>query len=354
MAVRHEPEAQSRKRSTLKWAVVGLLLGVVGLVLVIRARPDDSALTATESPPAPELVDPEGDSGTAVSASMRDVLYQVDPDITLAIKGLRGALIPEKGDSLPIFDDPSSFAIRIRDGEIAIDTASLGRLLTRYVFAYKGSPLRDLSVSVKDGELVQRGKLKKLITLPFTIQARASVTPRGEIKLEPHKVEIIGLGVRGLLDLFRLELDDLVKSNRGHGVRIVEDIVYLDPAMLLPPPRIRGHLTGLRVEAGRVVQLFGRVDSAVPPVRSTREGPAEHYMYFRHARLRFGKLTMDDADMLVVDGNPTTPFEFSLDRYHEQLVAGRHVTTPEDGLVVYMPDVSQLKRPARSSSGRKQ
>ena len=345
--MRPEPGAGGRRRRLPKWAVAGLVvLGMVGLVVAIRFRPNDTALPAMESPPAPALAEADGDSGTAVTASMRDVLYQVDPDITLAIKGIRGALIPAGKDSLPVFDDPTSFSIRIRDGEIAIDTASLGRLLTRYVFAYDGSPLRDLSVSVKDGELVQKGKLKKLVTLPFTIQARVSVTPKGEIRLEPHKVEIIGLGVRGLLDLFRLELDDLVKSNRSHGVRIVEDIVYLDPAWLLPPPRIHGHLTRLRVEPGRVVQIFGQADSAVPPVRTTREGPAEHYMYFRHARLRFGKLTMNDADMLVVDGDPSTPFEFSLDRYHEQLVAGHHVTTPEDGLVVYMPDVSRLKRPA--------
>ena len=341
--MRSEPGAGSRKRTLFKWAVFGIVLsGLAGLVLAVRSRPDET-LAATESPSPP--VPPPGDSGTAVSASMRDVLYRIDPDITLAIKGLRGALIPASGDSLPVFDDPASFSIRIQDGEIAIDTASLGRLLTRYVFAYEGSPLRDLSISIKDGELVQRGKLKKLVTLPFTIQARVSVTPQGEIRLEPHKVEIIGLGVRGLLDLFRLELDDLVKSNRGHGVRIVDDIVYLNPAQLLPPPRIRGHLTALRVEPGRVVQIFGHADSALPPVRTTGEGPTEHYMYFQHARLRFGKLTMDDADMLVVDGDPSTPFEFSLDRYHEQLVAGHHVTTPRDGLVVYMPDLSSLKRP---------
>jgi hypothetical protein len=321
-----------------------LLSAFIALVLVVRSRPDDTALAATESPPASALPDPDPDSGSVVSAVMREVRYQVDPDITLAIRGLRGALIPAGGDSLPIFDKPTSFSIRIRDGEIAIDTASLGRLLSRYVFAYEGSPLRQLSVSVKDGELVQRGKLKKLITLPFTIQARASVTPKGEIKLEPHKVEIAGMGVRGLLDLFRLELDDLVKSNRGHGVRIVEDIVYLDPAALLPPPRIRGHLTALRVEPGRVVQIFGRADSAVPPARTTADGPVEHYMYFQHARLRFGKLTMHDTDMLVVDQDPATPFEFSLDRYHEQLVAGYHLTTPRDGLVVYFPDVSSLGR----------
>lgn len=73
-------------------------------------------------------------------------------------------------------------------------------------------------------------------------------------------------------------------------------------------------------------------------------------MHFRHSRLRFGKLTMHDADMLILDPNPATPLEFSLDRYHEQLVAGYHLTTPADGLVVYMLS----PRPtAGRASGRK-
>jgi hypothetical protein len=288
----------------------------------------------------------------AVDASMRNVHYQVDPDIRLTITGLQGALLPTKGHNFPIFDDPTSFDLAITDGLITIDTASLGRLLTRHVFAYEGSALRDLRVSVKDGELVQKGRLKKGISLPFTIQARLSLTPEGEIRLDPHKVEVLGMGVRGFMDLLGLELDDLVKSNRVHGVRIVEDVVYLDPTKLLPPPRLRGKLREVRVEPGGVVQIFGRGADVVPAEQPTAEGPVRNYMYFRHARLRFGKLTMHDTDMLVVDREPATPFEFSLDRYHEQLVAGYHVTTPRDGLVVYMPDVSRLPSP-RSPSPRK-
>ena len=86
-------------------------------------------------------------------------------------------------------------------------------------------------------------------------------------------------------------------------------------------------------------------------VRRTADGAVRNYMYFRHSRLRFGKLTMHDTDMLVVDREQETPFGLSLDRYHEQLVAGYHVTTPKDGLVVYMPDVSRL-RPGRKPAAR--
>ena len=41
------------------------------------------------------------------------------------------------------------------------------------------------------------------------------------------------------------------------------------------------------------------------------------------------------------------PFEFSLAHYHEQLVAGSHRTTPEDALVVSMPDYPAPSLPTR-------
>lgn len=49
------------------------------------------------------------------------------------------------------------------------------------------------------------------------------------------------------------------------------------------------------------------------------------------------------SDLTIVDADPGDWFDFFLGRYHEQLVAGTHRTTPEDGLVVWMPDLSDVK-----------
>jgi hypothetical protein len=319
------------------WILAGFLAGTLTVTLIRRVDGDRAqAEPAAELPPKPDAEAARPNAGGRVDAVMRNVRYLVDEDIALGIVALRGALLPAGDDSFPVFDDPASFVIEVADGEVAIDTASLGRLLTRYVFAYEGSSLRDLRVSVKDGEIVQKGKLDKGIRLPFTIQSRLSVTPRGEIRLEPHKVEVLGMGVRRFMDLIGLELEDLVRSNRARGVRIEEDIVYLNPSALLPPPALRGRLRQVRVEPGGLVQVFGDGVDSVPRRKQT------NFMHFRHSRLRFGKLTMHDADMLILDPDPGTPLEFSLDRYHAQLVAGYHVTTGTDGLVVYLPDASRV------------
>lgn len=341
------PFSMGRLNPTWRWwLIVTAILATIGMLRIVGA-PGASPAADGELDTTPGLTDRAVDRDTGrVAVVMRNVDYQIDDDITLAITGLQGALLPRIQDSMPVLDDPTSFAIALRDAEIAIDTASLGRLLNRYVFAYEGSPLRDLTVSVEDGLLVQKGSLVKIVPVPFTIRARVSVTPGGEILVAPRDIEVLGLGVRGLMDWFGLELENLVRDSRSNGVRIESDTIYLDPEGLLPSPRIQGRLRGIRLEAGRLVQWFREDSTPVAPSRIPGAGRARNYMQFRHGTLRFGKLTMHDVDLLIVDTDSTSPLVFSLERYQDQLIAGYHVTTRAEGLVVYLPDLSSLPRQA--------
>jgi hypothetical protein len=65
-------------------------------------------------------------------------------------------------------------------------------------------------------------------------------------------------------------------------------------------------------------------------------------MYFRGNELRFGKLTMHDADLQIVDKDPKDPFNFFLAYFSQQLVAGYSKTLVNKGLVAYMPDYDQV------------
>jgi hypothetical protein len=51
---------------------------------------------------------------------------------------------------------------------------------------------------------------------------------------------------------------------------------------------------------------------------------------------------MLDAEMQVVDLRPTGLFNFDLDRYKDQLVAGYQRSLPDMGLMVYMLGVEKL------------
>jgi hypothetical protein len=65
-------------------------------------------------------------------------------------------------------------------------------------------------------------------------------------------------------------------------------------------------------------------------------------MAYQGAQLRFGKLIMTDADLVLIDMDPRDPFDFYLARYREQLVAGYTKTTPSFGLRCYFRDYNKL------------
>ena len=53
---------------------------------------------------------------------------------------------------------------------------------------------------------------------------------------------------------------------------------------------------------------------------------------------------MQSTDLELVDMDPKDPFDFSVERWNDQLVAGYSKTTSARGLKAHMPDYNDLKR----------
>lgn len=274
---------------------------------------------------------------------MRRVDFHIDDGIILGIERLRGELLPTAPGGVPTFDMKQSFILNIHSAIIAIDTLSLSTLLNRHVFGYRGAPLRKLRVGVDGDQLVQTGVMRKGVDLPFKIRATMTLTPDGRIRLHPTSVRVIGVGMGRVMRLFGMRLQSLIKLQPGHGAQIEGDDFILDPTEMLPPPKIRGRLTSIGIKDGRVVQSFGAPNAERAPLFGSGES-FPNYMYFRGGALRFGKLTMADADLALVDQEPKSSFDFSLAGYNDQLVAGYSKSTQALGLVVHMPDFAALKR----------
>jgi hypothetical protein len=142
----------------------------------------------------------------------------------------------------------------------------------------------------------------------------------------------------------------------GRGVRIDGDDFYLNPAKLLPPPRVQGRVGRVEVNDSQVVQVFQPPEGAKLQPMTIPDPKATNYMFYRGGTLRFGKLTMHDTDLLIRDAEPEDPFDFFLDEYNAQLVAGYSKNTPDHGLIVVMQDFkrtpplphSRRKDPSRS------
>jgi hypothetical protein len=275
-----------------------------------------------------------------VAARMRNVVLHLGNGIDLHVSDLTGHLVSGVPDKPPVFDDVNSYVVEIDAARVSMTADSLTNLMNNYVFTAPDAPLKNLKIAIEGGELRQTGTLKKGVGVPFTMRGTIAATPDGKIRIHPTTIKAAGFIPKGVLDFFGLELERLVKLKRTPAVKIDGDDMLLDPEGLLPPPRIRGHLTKAWIENGMVVQQFG---SAVPRSAPAPADPGvKNYMYYRGGTLRFGKLTMADTDLLLVDADQKDPFDFSPERYNDQLVAGYSKNTRAHGLIVYMPDLNDL------------
>jgi hypothetical protein len=278
-----------------------------------------------------------------VQARMAHVDFHVDSSVVLRIHSLRGALLRTSPEHPPYLDDKHSFTLAIDSARIGITPASLSDLLNRYTFAYRGSPLRKLTITVEDGHLKQQGLMKGI---SFTVVGDLTITPSGELRLHPSSIKAVGIGVGGLMKFFGLNLQKMVNTSGARGVRIEHNDFLLSPTELLPPPKVQGRLVAIEVSDTELVQVFGPCPESAAHPHVLREPKAPNYMLFRGGVLRFGKLTMTDTELLIVDAEPKDRFDFFLDHYNEQLVAGYERNTPDHGLIVTMPDFATL-RPGR-------
>ena len=187
--------------------------------------------------------------------------------------------------------------------------------------------------------------------ISFETESTLSATGDGKIRLHAEKIRALHLPLKGLMDLYGLEIADLIKTGKVRGVKAEKDDLILDPELALPPPRIAGKVTGVHLEGDNIVQVFGE-----PQKYKWKNVSAKNYMAYRGNRLQFGKLTMNDTDMVLIDPDPRDPFDFYLDHYKEQLVAGYSKTTDSFGLRVFMLDYNKLNhtpQKARVRNGKK-
>jgi hypothetical protein len=287
---------------------------------------------------APAALHAQGEQDRDVAVQMRHVDYHVDSTIVLRIEYLRGELQPTSPEHSPYFDEKTSFRLNIDSARIAVAPKTLGDLLNRYTFSYPGSPLKHLELSVEKGQLKQQGTMRGI---SFTLLGDLTLIHTGELRLHPTSVKAVGIAVGGLMKFFGMNLEKLVKLRGVRGVRIEKDDFYLDPAALLPPPLVKGRVNAVQVTDTAISLTFNPADSAKVTALSVPDAKAANYMYYRGNLLRFGKLTMHDTDLMIEDAEPGDPFDFFLDQYKAQLVAGYSRTRSDDGLTVVMQDFSK-------------
>jgi hypothetical protein len=330
-------------------AVIGL--GVIALVAAgaaVRTQGESNheraapVSTAPETPAALTVVD----STPRTWLEMKNVNLRVAKDAVVGIRLLRGEVMPTQPGGSALLDSTSSFSIRITSGTVALQSADLGVILNRFVFGYKGSPLRNLKVRTEGDQLVQSGIMHKGVDLKFEIRAALSLTDSGWIRLHPTKVRVLGVNGESLLHALGLHLDDMLDLSKSTAARVKGDDIYLDPTKILPPPAIAGRLTSVRVEGNALVQEFAKLpEDSLFSGYARADSAAPNYLFFRGGRLRFGRLEMRDTELQILDLDPSDAFDLFLAEYNKQLTAGYSRNRSNLSLQAFFPDYNDLGKP---------
>jgi hypothetical protein len=303
------------------------------------ARSPDAAARASLSRTDRPLARP----GDPVATEMRGLAYHVDDSTVLVVRYLRGALEPTRAGYPPVFDVPSSFRIAIDSAIIDVGLRDLERLLNARVFADARSSVHDVRVTLDGLTMRQRARFGSA-RVPVEITGTLSVSASGEIRMRADRVRAMGVGVTGLLRSLHVGLERLISDRHTLGLRVVGNDTYLDVLDLMPPPHLRARLARIDpVPEG--LRLAFAADGTPPrtPQESLPDPRAPHYMYFSGGVLGFGKLTMTDARMQVVDADTSDLFDFDLRSYNEQLTAGFNRNLPDYGLLVVMKDLHDVR-----------
>jgi hypothetical protein len=319
--------------------LTGLLMGVcrAGLLLVL--------VFATVGQMGAQVNSRQGSGNAAVQTQMQNMRYHFTESATVHIKTLNGELLPTEGSEFPIFDNRDSFRLHIAYAEIGIAAADLAIVFNSYVFARANSPLKGVSMSIENGHLKIKGKLHDVGTIPFETESTLSPTDDGKILLRTGKVKALHVPVKGIMNLFGVEVSDLIKNGKVPGVESRGDDLVLDPSLVFPAPHMEGRVAATRIERNTILLIFGEKN------RATKARQAGNYMSFRGNRLRFGKLTMTDVDMILIDMDPSDPFDFFLDRYKEQIAAGYSKISSNSALRIFVKDFNKLGKPATAAKG---
>ena len=285
----------------------------------------------------------EAQSKAPTQIAMRNVWFHIDQQGYLDIHELRGELVSKELGAPVNFDNKLTFVLKIDTGTIGMKSASLDILMNRYVFGYPGAPLRDLQVTTSGQQLRLEGIIHKIVDLPFVMHADVSAS-NGKIRIHPTKIDLCGVNGLGLLKAIGQSLEKMLKLPAERGVVAEVNDMLLDPVKILPPPTVEMKLVAVRVEGDELIQIVD-AGRGLSPLRPPREVP--NYLYLRGGTLRLGKLLMVDADLETVDADPSDPFDFFIDRYNDQLVAGFSRNTVDYGLIATMRDFSDLGAPPR-------
>ncbi len=263
-----------------------------------------------------------------------NLLLRKGPTFRVYVRWLRGQLTRSKRNVTPSFDDPESFFLDISTGVLRANIGDLANYLNSDL---GNSPLKNIALSGDGDQIKLTGTLHKVIPIPIQLAGTIEAVPENRIRVHVTKLDILKVPLKGLLGKLHVTVSDLFQPKSIAGVSISGNDIFFDSQQLLPPPHIRGQLKKVKIANPDLEEIYG---DAREDVERTEEW--RNYLHLKGGTIDFGKLTMKNVDLIMIDISKDAWFDLDLANYQNQLVNGYTHMTPEAGLQIFMPDLRDL------------
>ena len=250
------------------------------------------------------------------------------------VRWLRGQLARTSRNENPSFDDPDSFFIDVKTGVVHTNVGDLANFLNQGI---TNSPLTNIKLSGDGDQLKLTGTLHKVIPLPIEVISTIGVAPDNRIQIHVAKINLLKIPFKKLLGGMDITVSSLFHPGDIPGVEVKENDIFLDTGKAVPPPHLRGQLTSVRIINPDFQQIYGNAQEDVARVEQWR-----NFLQLHGGTIDFGKLTMRQVDLMMVDLSNNAWFDLDLANYQDQLVNGYTRMTPQAGLQIFMPSLDQI------------
>jgi len=331
-----EPQtlAYTSRRAPL-WlsAICGFLLG--GITLWQIQSHIGSRAPATAPRDGEDAVVRAEPAGKITNIYAHNLRLDQGPNFRVYVQWLRGQLKPTHSGVIPSLDDPESFYLNVTNGVIRANMGDISNYLNAHS---ANAPFSDIKMTGSGDQVKITGKLHKGIVLPVELTGVLKTASNNRIEVQMSKINVLKIPLKGLLGGFHVTLAELLPSAQIPGVEVENNTLYFDSNRLLPPPHIRGTLTSVLIAYPDLTAVYGDVTKDEEAV-----GQWRNFLRLSGGTVSFSKLTMHPASLLMIDISQDAWFDLDLAHYQQQLVNGYSRMTPDQGLQIFMPDVSELK-----------
>ena len=265
-----------------------------------------------------------------------NLMLRKGPDFRIYVRWLSGEMRRTNKNVNPSFDEPESFVLEVQRGIIHANIGDISHYLNTGAVA--GSPLTNISLTGDGNHISVHGTIHKLlIPLPIGLDGTISPAPGGRIHLHVDRLSVLKLPVKGLLGDFHVSIADVMGKTSVAGIEASQNDLYFDTQKLLPAPHIHGTLTSIRVTNPDIEVMYGDAQND-----AARTEQWHNFLALKGGTFDFGKLTMHNVDLIMIDASKDAWFDLDLVNYQAQVVNGYTRMTPEAGLEIFMPDLDQL------------